>query len=592
MRVRAKIVAAAMIAAVLEVAPVAAGLAIPGTMTASVSPASVRFGSTTRVAGVLDTEAVCRPARDVGIEFRTGDASPWAPVTTTTTAAGGAFDAAVAVEEIGQLRAVAAPASRDSVDCEESVSDPIPIEVRAAVSASLSRSRLPAGGCARLTIGVVPPKPATIVTVERRTSTGWLDVTTKVLDDASTAVVSRCHGWSSIGRTWTLRATWAGDDHQAAAVSPRVALTVVKAGWMKRIDEAVAGHGMSLSVRDGGSYLYRWDDRRARVPASNEKLLLSMALLEALGPATRLPLRAAATSFQEGAVGNLWLLGDGDPGVRGATLRRLAGRLAEAGLKRVRGRVLGATTPFARDWFAPGWKRSFPREHVALPTALTFRGNEADGRHISDPERRAATAMTRILRERGIRVAGRPGAGSPPSGLLDVGSVASPTMETLLGQTNRVSSNFFAEVLGKRLGLNDFGVPGTISRGARGIEAWVAAQGFGVTANDASGLSYDNRISAAVLAKLLGVAEGQAWGGALRRSLASAGHGTLRDRLDGVRIRAKTATLTRISALSGYVWLERTGSWAEFSILSRGITKTTAVRIEDRVVRILNRSGR
>jgi hypothetical protein len=35
------------------------------------------------------------------------------------------------------------------------------------------------------------------------------------------------------------------------------------------------------------------------------------------------------------------------------------------------------------------------------------------------------------------------------------------------------------------------------------------------------------------------------------------------------------------------VWLEQEAAWAEFSIMSRGMSKADAVAIEDRIVRIL-----
>jgi D-alanyl-D-alanine carboxypeptidase len=77
----------------------------------------------------------------------------------------------------------------------------------------------------------------------------------------------------------------------------------------------------------------------------------------------------------------------------------------------------------------------------------------------------------------------------------------------------------------------------------------------------------------------------------LREALAHAGQGTLVDRLKGVRVRAKTGTLDRISALSGWVWLEKEGVWGTFSILSRGISKTRAIRVEDKIVGIVSRDA-
>ena len=44
-------------------------------------------------------------------------------------------------------------------------------------------------------------------------------------------------------------------------------------------------------------------------------------------------------------------------------------------MTRIEGSVIGDTGPFERDWWADGWKDDFPAIEVAIPTALTFRGN-------------------------------------------------------------------------------------------------------------------------------------------------------------------------------------------------------------------------
>jgi D-alanyl-D-alanine carboxypeptidase/D-alanyl-D-alanine-endopeptidase (penicillin-binding protein 4) len=81
--------------------------------------------------------------------------------------------------------------------------------------------------------------------------------------------------------------------------------------------------------------------------------------------------------------------------------------------------------------------------------------------------------------------------------------------------------------------------------------------------------------------------EDEDWGDVLRRALPTGGQGTLEDRLHGVQVRAKTGTLTDVSALSGWVFSERRDAWIEFSILSAGMSKALASQIEDRIVRIL-----
>jgi D-alanyl-D-alanine carboxypeptidase/D-alanyl-D-alanine-endopeptidase (penicillin-binding protein 4) len=114
-----------------------------------------------------------------------------------------------------------------------------------------------------------------------------------------------------------------------------------------------------------------------------------------------------------------------------------------------------------------------------------------------------------------------------------------------------------------------------------------------LTAKDSSGLSYRNRVSPRGMTKLLGHVEDNApWHQTLRQGLPTGGQGTLEDRLHGVPIRAKTGSLSGVSALSGWIYLRQTGSWAEFSILSRGLSYYGAKGIEDRIVRVIQRLAR
>lgn len=386
------------------------------------------------------------------------------------------------------------------------------------------------------------------------------------------------------------------------AVAACVALQTpafARAEWKVRVDRAIGGRSVGVSVRVDGRNIYRHRDRQRRVPASNQKLLLSMALLDELGPNFRFR-TIAAGSLQLGVVqGNLWILGRGDPTVTGGgkykktlpfrptKLGRFARSIKRAGVTKVDGSVMGSTGYFARDWYAPGWKPSFPVEEVPLPSALTFNGNESGDDHIADPERRVAASLTKKLRSIGVKVAGPPGAGEPPVKLDRIAAIRSRLLTRMMTYMNRRSSNFFAEVFGKRLGLERFGAPGTIAKGARAIRTWAAAHEVELFSYDSSGLSYSDRASPRGIARLLDVVEDEPWGKELRATLPGPDQGTLEDRLRGVRVRAKTGTLTNISTLSGWVYMERVDRWANFSIMSDGMSKATAAAIEDRIVRIL-----
>lgn len=390
-----------------------------------------------------------------------------------------------------------------------------------------------------------------------------------------------------------------------ALVVLTAASATARPAWKRRIDKLVRGHSIGVSVSEGGRPLYRYADKTKRVPASNQKMLLSMTAMDRLGPESRIVTTARAGSVTNGVVrGDLWIVGRGDPTLTGggafgrslpfrpSRISALARRIKAAGVRRITGRVVGSTGYFARDWYAPGWESSFAAYYVALPTALTFEGNTYQGRHVPNPEWRAARSLTRRLEAKGVRVRGGPSAGALPSGTQAVAAIRSDTLAELLTYTNRDSSNFFAEVIGKLLGATGRKPPGTIAKGAAVVAQWTKSNGVEAQARDSSGLSYENRVSPRGLVHLLEVSEREPWGPAFRYSLPVPGQGTLDDRLKGVRMRAKTGTLDGVSALSGWVWTRGTGSWTEFSILSNGMPKSQAVEIEDAIVRELARSAR
>jgi D-alanyl-D-alanine carboxypeptidase/D-alanyl-D-alanine-endopeptidase (penicillin-binding protein 4) len=390
----------------------------------------------------------------------------------------------------------------------------------------------------------------------------------------------------------------------AASIVCAAGPAAARAPWKRRLDRLASGHRIGIAIHQRGRFVYGWASKARRVPASNQKLLASMALLDRFGARSRIPTVAAVRRMRGGVVrGRLWVLGRGDPTVSASGrygrslpfsptwVRPLARRIQSSGVRRVAGRVVGSTGYFRRDWDAPGWRAHYRSLYVARPTALTVDGNTRRGRHVAQPERMLARELTKELRKLGVSVAHRGRAGRPPRGLRVVARVASQPLAALLRHMNRSSSNFFAEVLGKRL-ARSYGPPGTIAAASRALRRWARSRGVRVRAHDASGLSRRNRMSPRGLVRLLVAAQRAPWGGVLKRSLPRPGQGTLDGRLRGVRMRAKTGTLRGVSALSGWVWRRRPGTWARFAILSRGLPKHRAVALENRVVRVVAGSGR
>ncbi|MFL5736145.1 MAG: D-alanyl-D-alanine carboxypeptidase/D-alanyl-D-alanine-endopeptidase [Actinomycetota bacterium] len=362
--------------------------------------------------------------------------------------------------------------------------------------------------------------------------------------------------------------------------------------WKRSLDKLTSGVPISVSAEEYGQPLFTSRPAVERVPASNEKLLLSMAILDALGTDHRIETTASVARFSHGVVcGDLWLEGAGDPTIASADLGRLARRIKADGVRRITGSVLGSVEPFGHDWNAPGWKPRFRREEVGLPTALTFDRNTIQGKHVSHPERYAAASFAKHLRKLHVKIGHPPGAGRPPENLDEVASISSPPLLQTLHDQDVDSINFFAEVLNKLLGYTSSGT-GTIAAGAAEIQTWAAANGVDLEAHDGSGLSYANRVSAEGIVDLLEAAENQAWGPKLRSALPHAGQGTLRGRLAGIKLHAKTGTLHVASALCGWVWIRHDRTWAPFSILAGDIATDHVIALEDQIVRIIARNAR
>jgi len=157
---------------------------------------------------------------------------------------------------------------------------------------------------------------------------------------------------------------------------------------------------------------------------------------------------------------------------------------------------------------------------------------------------------------------------------------------------NVPSDNFIAETLIKALGAR-FGDGGSTSAGAAVVRADAARLGIRTTVADGSGLSRSNRTSPkAVVALLTAMDEGDL---ALpfEASLPVAGRtGTLYDRMRGTAARdacrAKTGTLSNVSALAGYCDT-RSGGRVAFAFLMNYVSPWTARRLQDRMTAALAR---
>lgn len=352
----------------------------------------------------------------------------------------------------------------------------------------------------------------------------------------------------------------------------------VAAALRKPLTARALGGSAQYSVFDpaSNSELAGVAGQAPATPASTTKVLTAAAVLQALGADARL-----ATTVTQTGPGRLTLVGGGDPllqvrknkGGSRASLAELARRTSSA----LRA-AIGQGSPsvqldyddslFAGPTRSPSWEASYTKPARAIVPPIGslmadrgFVGGAVD----EDPGLATARAFADRLRQEGVKVRGAVSKANPGRPATPIAQVFSPPMADLVGEMLRYSDNVTAEVLGHLAGGRTTGSYSFTG----GAEATMKAlMGLGVSTvglvlRDASGLSRSNLIPPITLAQTLAAAlmnkTPELW--SIIAGLPVAGFdGTLADRFvkGNARagrgyVRAKTGTLTGVSALAGTV---------------------------------------
>ena len=184
---------------------------------------------------------------------------------------------------------------------------------------------------------------------------------------------------------------------------------------------------------------------------------------------------------------------------------------------------------------------------------------------VDRPELLAAAVFRAELAKRKITVGSTSLAAVPDGGQQVVASDTSMRLAELMVPFMKLSNNMHAEHLTKAMSRRTGGA-GSWADGVAETTAYLTEIGTpmsGVTLTDGSGLTRRNRLTARALATVLQKVQAEDWYAAFYASLPVAGNtsrlvgGTLRNRMNGTsaanNARAKTGTLTGVTALSGYV---------------------------------------
>ena len=402
----------------------------------------------------------------------------------------------------------------------------------------------------------------------------------------------------------------------AAAVQlvPQAALGAENDARLQRRLDAAMDQASSRS----GAYVYDTTDhkplfarkaKKRRILASNTKLFTTSATLNRFGARGRFTTAVLGDRLpdRQGVVhGDLYLQGGGDPsfgstsfaerayGGGGATLQKLVRGVQRAGVRRVTGSVMGDESLF--DSLRGGPDSGYGvSEWVGPLSALSYnRGlaRENGSAFQRTPPEFAAQKLEAALERRGIKIGGRAGVSRAGSRAKQIAAANSITVARLIRLTNQISDNFFAEMLAKHLDATPTH-PGTTNGGSAAAARF--AHRFGSTPHlvDGSGLARANRAAPRAVVRLLrGMSKHRAFESFYESLARASEYGTLEDRATNHRCRAKTGTITGVSALSGYCRAV-SGDLITFSILMNGVGYgyDSARRIQDAMTQVITRYG-
>lgn len=201
------------------------------------------------------------------------------------------------------------------------------------------------------------------------------------------------------------------------------------------------------------------------------------------------------------------------------------------------------------------------------------------------------------LKETGITIKGKPKSGKSVSkDTTCVHKHSSPILAEILTPFMKLSNNGIGEMLVKEMGRFVY-EEGTWDAGLKVVKEQIQTYGVNMETlqiKDGSGISHSNLLPANELSKLLYRIQSEEWFPLLIDTLPVAGEqnrmvgGTLRDRMKGFSVKAKTGTIEGVSTLSGYINVE-TKQRVIFSILLNNlIDEEIGKVIEDEIVAYLH----
>lgn len=321
-----------------------------------------------------------------------------------------------------------------------------------------------------------------------------------------------------------------------------------------------ASIGIKVVAVETGEVVYEKNPYKLHHPASTTKLFTAATALAKLGSDYQFETTVYVDADADTqVVGDIYLKGRADPVLQPFDMMKLVDTLLETGLQSIQGDIVVDTTYLDTVREGPGWMWD---DRPLRISALSIRQIEPE-----PGTRSRALACGYLLRneliEKGIEVTGDVVPGTVPLDARTVAKHLSPPLANIIKLMNKPSDNWIAELLFKTIGAEVMGEPGTWAKGRDAVNEFLEEITGEPPAHrfvDGSGLSRYNLLNAELLTQLLGyMYHNFELMPEYLASLPIAGvDGTLGNRMQGMSaekvLRAKTGTLSGVSALAGYAF--------------------------------------
>jgi D-alanyl-D-alanine carboxypeptidase/D-alanyl-D-alanine-endopeptidase (penicillin-binding protein 4) len=387
------------------------------------------------------------------------------------------------------------------------------------------------------------------------------------------------------------------------AVGASAQVSSERSQLQSRLHRVLKGSGAShldYRINDPAYGNFSRSAQRASAPASNEKLFTTITLLHEVGPNFNYTTKLFGTAPLVGhsVDGDLVVRGSGDPTLTRAGLSKIAHRLHASGVHHVTGNLVVDDTRYSHKTRVSGWKHKFVPEETGPMSAFTVDHNEWRGGAAfdRDPTTDNARLFRTALHKAHITIRRRIEVRRTPAGATLLLTHRSAHLSAIIDATLTDSINFDAEMMLREAGAQRSG-HGSPATGVAAEQAF--ARSFGLplgTVHDGSGLSYTDRETPATLVRWLTMLKQLSIYKTMYYALPlSCETGTLKYRMCGPNVhgevRAKTGTLTHVSALSGYV-ISKVGHPITFSFLASGVKNFSKLYSKvDAAVALFRKSG-